>query len=194
MPSDTIQIGPLLISGVVFNVITTILSVIVGGLITYFATSNIERRKWEQEKKDKLQEQRRDAIGLALEWVDPINIAVMRASALAMRFMNNTADFEELMDEWPVGLNDNTARVSIPARLRNLIQSQIVEHANEINYQILDLKFVASRANPSLTKSGERQEEYLLNLGKANEQMRKIKQLIDLLQAELVAEYEKTFK
>jgi hypothetical protein len=193
MPSETIQIGPLLISRVVFDVIATLLSVIVGGFITYLTTSTLESKKWKQEKKDKFQEQRRDAIGLALEWVDPIKIAVMQASALAMLFINNNIDFEELMREWPDSLH-NIAHINIPARLRILVPSNIVEHANEINFLLLNQKIVTSQANPSLVKPGEDFADYIRNLQTANDQMQNIKKLVDMIQAELVAEYEKTFK
>ena len=78
MPDDVVQIGPIIISKVVFDVLTIIFSVVVGGLITYLTTRKVEIQKWEQQKKDKRQEQYREAIAKALDWIAPMESALIQ--------------------------------------------------------------------------------------------------------------------
>lgn len=48
MPPDVVQIGPFIISKVVFYTAVPLISVVMGGLITYLTTRAIENKKWEQ--------------------------------------------------------------------------------------------------------------------------------------------------
>ncbi len=55
--------------------------VLVGGVITYLATSRIEAQKWKQQRKDRLADDTRGALQKAAEWIVPIEFAVARAHA-----------------------------------------------------------------------------------------------------------------
>ena len=114
----------------------------------------------------------------------------MQANALAKSFLKKEADFETLMREWPVP-SQNTARVNIPARLLNLVPSDIVELANEINSQLFIQKTVISISDPSYARTAEDGVRYLNELF---DQMNNIKKLVDILRDKLEAEYLATFK
>ena len=62
----------------------TLLGVIVGGLITYLTTQALETRKWKQQKRDTYLADYRDALKLALDWIDPINRAIDRATQIVL--------------------------------------------------------------------------------------------------------------
>ena len=80
MPPEFVQIGPIVISKVVLDVLAPLFGTVIGGFITYFTTRATENRKWKQQKEDQLPEQRREAIALSLEWITPIDLVLYRAS------------------------------------------------------------------------------------------------------------------
>ncbi len=57
------------------------IGVLVGGIVTYLATSLIESQKWKQQRQDRHTDDRRAALQKAVEWIAPIEFAVVRAHA-----------------------------------------------------------------------------------------------------------------
>jgi len=190
MPPDAIQIGPFIISKPAFDVLATLVSVITGGLITYLTTRSMENKKWEQQKKDKLQEQRREAIGLALEWLAPIDEALMRGSAAARAFMHKSIDRDTLVKGWPE-LSITLARKDIPARLQVLLSPSTYRLISEIIEQLANLQFTSLRSDPEKVESAE---EWIEKARTIDSQALHIRNLEDTLRKELIEEYKKTFK
>jgi hypothetical protein len=117
MPPDVVQIGPLVISKAVLDAVAPLLGTLIGGLITYLATRAVEKRKWEQEKRDRLQEHRREAIGLALEWIAPIHSALTQASLCTRSYLLGIIDVTKFMHDWPKLLSALASK-DLPARMQ----------------------------------------------------------------------------
>lgn len=147
MPQDTIQIGTLVISKAIFDVLVPLISglvgVLSGGLITYLTTRSIEDRKWRREITYKRQEEQREAIALVLEWIPPLQAALSKAMLMSTRYQmqgNDPAERmtqEEFMREYPHVLSELT-KYDLPGRLRVLIPGaydqsfQIIEGLNQL--------------------------------------------------------------
>lgn len=79
----------------------TLLAVIVGGLLTSTTTFFIERQKWKRERRNKLDELRRDAVAAALKWISPMRSAEYTASALVMAALQGDFEHERFMVDYP---------------------------------------------------------------------------------------------
>ena len=144
MPDDVVQIGPVIISKVVFDVLTIIFSVVVGGLITYLTTRRIEIQKWEQQKKDKRQEQYRESLAMALDWVAPIESALIHVQSLSSSYIWKDISRGEFQKRWPDLLSKlSSIDKAIPARLQVLLPPaaydglNIVQEIDELYHYLL---------------------------------------------------------
>ena len=190
MQPDAIQIGPLLISRAVFDALLLLAGVVVGGLMTYLTTRAIENKKWTQQKQDRLQQYRREALGLALEWIPPIEIALYKASSLASRHLKNEASEDEMRKQWPKLLSE-LARRDLPIRLNVLIPQSIRSQSNAIVRRLDDLHSTALSARPVNKFAGPKWTTlFQATMKEATE----LQTDFDRLKEELVSEYNKTFK
>src|SRR5258708_37454425 len=105
MPPDVVQIGPFIISKVVFDVLVPLLSALfgtlIGGLVTYFAARAIENQKWQQQKENKLKKESREAPAIKLEWLDSNGVSFQKASRLVFKFQWTNDNHDPLSDKWP---------------------------------------------------------------------------------------------
>ena len=105
MPPDTVQIGSMVISNSLLNIIFPLASgwigVLIGGLITYLTTMAVENRRWQREKKDKLQQERRDAFACAREWMVPTSNAVISAHSLVSAYSRNDINEGQFLSDFP---------------------------------------------------------------------------------------------
>jgi hypothetical protein len=62
----------------------TLLGAVVGGFITFLAMRSVERQRWQQERWEKLSSLKREGLAAALEWIEPMRNAEIRASSLLM--------------------------------------------------------------------------------------------------------------
>ncbi len=83
------------------QILGTLLAVIVGGLLTSMTTFVIERQKWKRERRNKLDELRRDAVAAALEWISPMRTAEYAASSLVMAAIQGDFEHERFMVDYP---------------------------------------------------------------------------------------------
>jgi hypothetical protein len=113
---DTVQFGGLLISKSILDAFFPLLGTIIGGLITYFTTRLLDKRNRQMERAEKVKEQKREAIALALEWISPLTDAVMKASLVSVSFQQGRITKEEYRQRQPIGYD--LPIKDPPARLR----------------------------------------------------------------------------
>jgi hypothetical protein len=107
-----------------------LIGVIVGGLITYLTTRRLEERKWDREKRERFLRDRRDALRLIAEWIDPIDLAVDRAAKSHALYGYGTParDVQVLLEE--------ITRTKIPASARFLLPSGLYGEAEYVARKI----------------------------------------------------------
>ena len=110
------------------TLLSTLLGVIVGGIITFLTTWTIENQKWKQQKKDKYLQDRREALGMAMDWIDPIDQAINHAISLSSPFGGK---LEEWRQYWP-NLQGEIAKIDLRPRHRVLLHEDIYAGARPI--------------------------------------------------------------
>jgi hypothetical protein len=192
MPNEVVQIGPIIISKVVFDALIIIFSVIVGGMVTYLTTRFIEVQKWEQQKKDKRQEQYREALGMALDWLAPIESVLTRIESISSSYIANVISKEDFQKRWPDLLSKLAMlEKAIPARLQFLLPSsifsglQIVRQIDELYYYLLNSDLPAEQRNiDSIRERLFGASDRIISINKTASEYKKL----------LIDEYESTFK
>lgn len=116
MNTETLQIGSLIISKTLIDIFAPMLGTIIGGLISYFSIKSIEERKIRQQKLDDLTEQKREAIKIALKWIDHIQNAITKVSLKSHPYQPNLAN----TNNWPDLLTD-LAKYDLPRHLSILL-------------------------------------------------------------------------
>ncbi len=183
----------------VVQVLIVLVSVITGGLITYLTTRSIENQKWKQQKIDKQQDRYREALELALKWIEPIDFALSRIKSLSSAFINGRVTAGELRKQWPNLLRDlSMINRTIPARLKVLLPSTLfqpgfllIEKIDDLyiyltlysdTHQRLDLEPLSEP--PSLVEK----------LNVVSRHLEEIRKLTDYHQVLLIEEYKNTYK
>jgi hypothetical protein len=192
MPNDVVQIGSIIISKAIFDVFTIIFSVIVGGLITYLTTRAVEIQKWEQQKKDKRQEQYREALAMALDWIAPIESAMIKIETISSSYIMKHISKDEFQKRWPNLLSTlSTLDKAIPARLQVLLPTaaynaiQIITQIDELYYYLLYSELPANQVDiQSITEQIGGASDRIVNINKIAAGYKKL----------LIDEYKGTFK
>ena len=164
-----------------------LIGVLIGGLITYLTTRALDGRRWQREKKDRLQERQREALALALDWLAPIEAAWIRASGSALSLIHGRISEDEFLNRWPDLLSALSKR-DIPAPLRVLLPHtayekgfEIIEHLDALN----DFSLAAqARDGKSILETCDQFVQH----------EKQFKQTLKMLEQELVEAYKKTFE
>lgn len=83
------------------DVLSLVAGVLVGGLVTYWATVSAAERRWKHEKKDRRAAAEREGIAKALEWLDPIDRAIVTANLEVSSLLQFHRDDEEFLASFP---------------------------------------------------------------------------------------------
>lgn len=191
MTNDVVQFGSFVVSKIVFDFLIVIISIITGGLITYATTRTIENQRWKQQKKDKLLDAYREALSLALDWIGPLDNALIRIESLSSALIWKRVTRDEFEQRWPNLLNNlsNIDR-NIPPRLKILLPSDAYDGL-QIVHQIDDLYTYLLASKPP----GENSENDLFErLNKAGARIVEIRKLTDDYKKMLIEEYKNSYK
>jgi hypothetical protein len=175
---NTVQVGALTVSKSIVDALFPLLGVIIGGLVTYYTTRSLESRKWKLEKDQKIKEQKREALALALEWVSPLRNEVIRASGVSIAYQKGTITEEEYRKRQPT--STGLPIVDPPAKLRVFLPADIYPKLLDIVRSFDDLYYDGFC---------QREGGLVEVLGKNTELKRKLDEMED----RLVSEYRATF-
>lgn len=113
------------------GMLSSLAGVLVGGLVTYLATRTIETQRWGQEKKNRLATAKREAIGRALAWLDPMDRALTSANLMVSSLLQFTLEYEEFYLRFPHLIAD-LAKMDLPADLRLLLPPRVYAEGHQI--------------------------------------------------------------
>jgi len=188
MPNDLVHIGSFTISQGVLNVIGPLAGTVVGGLITYFVTRAIEYQKWKQAKQERLSEVRRQGMAQALEWLDPIELAISGASMRVSSVLHGSIEHEEVFETWP-NLISQLAKMDIPVKVRVLLPEDIYPRSQQIFLELEELRAKAVEAAQEM-KLKKRPSPALRE---CFDRLKKLDALLNDLRVKLIEEYKSTF-
>ena len=146
VPPDSVQIGSLVVSKPLFDVVVPLISGLVGtltgGLITFLVSTATDNRKWRREKGYKLQEQRREAIGIALEWIAPLQQALTKASLVSSAYQFRRIDRAKFSKDYPYVIS-SLVELEPSAKLRALLPKDAYRMSFEIIHGLEELKHLS---------------------------------------------------
>lgn len=125
--------------------LSPLLGVIVGGLITYFTMNKIEQKRWQQEKQEKLSTLKREALSKALEWIEPLRNAEIKASGLLMSVIRGDIDVDDYFDkicQVRHDLFDELKPIELPASQRAVIGSAFYKLRNTILLSFDEIRII----------------------------------------------------
>jgi hypothetical protein len=118
-----------------------LLGVLVGGLISSLTAIRIERSKWRRERQEKLMALKREALGAALEWIEPMRNAESRASALVMSAIRGEVSHEDFLRRFPYILGDLVKR-DLPANQRAVLPDNVYGSGHRIVHEFEELQYL----------------------------------------------------
>ena len=159
MPSETVQIGNFVFSRILLDLAIPMLSVLLGGLITYLTTRSLEQHRWQIEQKAELVKRKREALGQALGWADIVDRDVTKAVLLAGNFIEGMISEEEFRQGWPDLLSKLAAKDLSP-RLSVLLPDDAYQMGLRIVRNLHDLYILGLRAHGAKSMSAEKWTEF----------------------------------
>ena len=156
MPPDTVQIGRFVFSRILLDMTIPLLSVIVGGLITYFTTRALGHAQWKKEQRAELIKRKREALERALVWADIVDRGVNRATLLAGNFASGMIDEDHFRQRWP-DLLGKLAETDVPPHLNVLLPREAIVLGLKVVRQLDELYALSLHARGS--KSREEWEQ-----------------------------------
>lgn len=190
MNQEWIQIGNYLISrsalDILVPLVSSILGTIIGGTIAFLSVRASSSRKWNQERKDRLLMERREALASALEWFDPFRMAVLRARLLTESYMRGMINVDGLRSQWP-SLISHPGIKDPPAKLQAWLPSNSYNKSLEIMGQFE--KYVSKMDHQAATP-----EAWSEQFGRHSDFFDRLEKQLKSFEDEVIAEYKQTFR
>ena len=108
-----------------------LLGALIGGLIAYLTARCVESQRWRHERQEKLSGLQRDAMAAALEWIEPMRNAEIRATSLVMAAIRGDFDHEKFLKEFPYLLGE-LVKKDLPADQLAVLPDNIYERGHRI--------------------------------------------------------------
>ncbi|AZT83278.1 hypothetical protein EHN06_06790 [Marinobacter sp. NP-4(2019)] len=170
------------------QILGTLLAVIVGGLLTSITTFFIERQKWKRERRNKLDELRRDAVAAALEWISPMRSAEYAASSIVMAALQGDFEHERFMNDYP-NLVLELAKSDLTGVQRASLPSDFYARGHEIIRDLEKLRFLGVKCGQEVKIGRSDPQGYK----ECTETMTRISTAIEELESELKRFFLETF-
>lgn len=117
----------------------SLLGALVGGLITYLSTRGVERQRWRRKRQEKLLSLRRDALAVALEWIEPMRNAETHASGLVMSAIRGEVNDDDFLKKFPYLLGE-LVKKDLPASQRAVLPDNFYARGNRIVNELDELR------------------------------------------------------
>jgi hypothetical protein len=148
----------------------------------------VEHQKWQQERQEKLSSLKRDALAAALEWIEPMRNAEIRASSLLMAAIHGNIDDEQFLRDFPYLLGE-LVKKEIPANLRAVLPDGVHSRGHRIVRQIDEVRYLGVKYG----QESRIKHKPLAGFQECSAKLDAIGQQISDLETELREEYRRTF-
>ena len=189
MNQEWIRVGNYLVSRYALDIlvplISSILGTMLGATIAFLSVRASANRKWNQERKDRLLVERRQALASALEWFDPFRMAVMRARLLTESYIRGMINEDSFRAQWP-NLIGHPGIKDPPTKLQAWLPPNIYKKSLEIFADFENYFFKIDRQASTPEVWSERFGRYFDFFDDLEKQLKHFEE-------ELLAEYKQTF-
>lgn len=122
-------------------VYATIGGALIGAIAAIFPNMIIESYKERRKRQEKLMALRREALGAALEWIEPMRNAENKASLLVMSAIRGEVSHEDFLEKFPYILGDLKKR-DLPANQRAVLPDNIYARGHSIVHEFDELQYL----------------------------------------------------
>jgi hypothetical protein len=187
-PEDTILIGGYCFFKSTFDilipVITAIIGVIVGGWIANYSSSTLQKREWKRQDFIEQAKPKREAIEIALQWIQPMRSYLIKAEAVASSYLFGHLNIDELRERYPRLITNKLVEFDVPAHLIPYLPEHTYDRGYLVNKLFEDYYYELQDADKS-----KPQDNLVLT-----RQSQVIREIITKLETELQAEFDSTFR
>lgn len=162
---------------------------LIGGITAIFPNLIIERFKGRRERQDKLMALRREALGAALEWIEPMRNAESRASLLVMSAIQGQVSHEDFLEKFPYILGDLVKR-DLPANQRAVLPDNIYGRGHSIIRAFDELQYLGVKYGQEAKVLGK----LMAGFQECSTKLEAIRNQIAELESDLKKAFIKTFK
>ena len=131
-----------------------LLGALVGGLIASLTARSLERQRWRHERQEKLLVLQREALSEALEWIEPMRNAEIRASSMVMAAIRGNFEHEKFFNEFPYLLGE-LVKKDLSANQRAVLPDNIYERSNQIVRDMDQLRYLGVKYGSEATVMGK---------------------------------------
>lgn len=165
-----------------------LLGAAVGGFVTFVSLRNIEHQKWKQERQEKLSALKRNALAAALEWIEPMRNAAIRASSLLMSTIRGDIEDERFLNEFPYLLGE-LVKADLTANQRAVLPDKVYARGHRIVHELDELQYLGVKYG----QEAKTKDKPLAGFQESSAKLEAIEQQINDLEKELREEYHRTF-
>jgi hypothetical protein len=128
-------IGSSCINVPIASLITGPLLVVLGWVVGWHSRVAFDNRRRRLDRQDARKSVQREAIELALRWIDPMSLAIMRAESVTSAYLFRRVDDNHFRDRWPKDLSAQLEALDLPVHLRPYLP----EHTQQRGTGILSM-------------------------------------------------------
>lgn len=162
---------------------------IVGALISSLTTYGIERSRWRRERQEKLAGLKREALAAALEWIEPMRNAEIRASGLVMSSIRGEVSHEDFLERFPHLLGD-LVKKDLPANQQAVLPDNVYPRGHRIIHELDDLQILGVRYGQEAKVKGR----LMAGFQECSAKLDTIGKQISELETDLKKAFNKTFE
>lgn len=170
----------------IFTSTMPLIGVLIGGLVTYFTVRTTEQIRWKQQKIDKFQEEYRQVLITAMDWIDPYRDAIYQANKVLGDFLMERKSESEYLVEWPK-LVGHPELKDPPKKLRVFLPDDIYPRFLTVLRNLDDIRIL-----PLHTQRGTK--DFFEAYRETGKLLDALEQEIERLNEKLIAEYKGTYK
>jgi hypothetical protein len=173
----------------IFTMAGPLLGAFVGGLIASLNARSVERQRWRHERQEKLIALRRDALAAALEWIEPMRNAEVRASLIVMAAIQGDFDHEKFLKDFPYLLGE-LGKKDLTANQRAVLPDDIYGRGHQIVREMDQLSYLSVKFGSEATVMGKP----MAGFQECSNKLDAIRKQISELENDLQKAFQRTFE
>ena len=131
------SVGSILIGQTCYNiavtlgVVATVMSIL-GWAVGWLSRAYFERRRVQTEKETRSSSVQREALELAMAWLDPMTLAIMTAEDISSAYLFGRIDESQFRVRWPKELAKQLEALEVPSHLRIYLPAGVQQRGTSV--------------------------------------------------------------
>ena len=146
--------GSILIGQTCYNVavslgvVATVMTIL-GWAVGWLSRAYFERRRVHNEKEIRSSSVEREALELAMAWLDPMTLAIMKAKDISFAYLFGRIDESQFRVRWPKELSKQLEALEVPSHLRIYLPTGVQQRGTSVIAMFMEFHSKVIRADKS---------------------------------------------